>query len=298
MNDYNDAGIPPGVFNVITTSQAEVVGDEFLIHPAVRKIAFTGSTGVGKLLMERAANQLKRVSLELGGNAPFIVFDDANLNAAVDAAVAIKFLRVGGQSCICANRIFVQKAIAPQFIEAFVERVTQLKVGHGFEPDMQIGPLINKRALDKVSYLVQDSRERGVKVATGGKRLTSGNLADGYFYAPTVLLDVEDSMPICSEEIFGPLAPILTFTTEDEVMARANHTRYGLASYLFTQNMGRILRLSESLDYGLVGINDVGGYTHEVPFGGFKESGIGREGGRRGIEEYMEEKTIVVNLNS
>lgn len=296
----DEAGIPPGVFNVVTASEAkaEVIGEEFILNRAIRKIAFTGSTKVGKMLMERAAMQLKRVSFELGGNAPFIVFEDANINAAVDAAVAIKFLRVGGQSCICANRIFVHESIADQFTTAFVERVNQLKLGEGFEEGMQIGPLINQRALEKVNFLVNDSRERGVKVATGGKRLTAGNLANGYFYAPTVLLDVEDNMPICTEEIFGPVAPILTFKTEEEVVQRANYSDYGLASYLFTANLGRILRVSESLEYGLVGINDVGGYTHEVPFGGFKESGIGREGGRRGIEEYMEEKTIVVNLNA
>lgn len=212
--------------------------------------------------------------------------------------MAIKFLRVGGQSCICANRIFVHEEIADQFIAAFVERVNQLKLGEVFEQGMQIGPLINERALEKVNFLVEDSRERGVKVATGGKRLTAVNLENGYFYAPTVLLDVEDNMPICTEEIFGTVAPILTFKTEEEVIQRANKSNYGLASYLFTSNLGRILRVSESLEYGLVGINDVGGYTHEVPFGGFKESGIGREGGRRGIEEYMEEKTIVVNLNA
>ncbi|HBL61075.1 MAG TPA: succinate-semialdehyde dehydrogenase (NADP(+)) [Cyanobacteria bacterium UBA8803] len=292
-----DAGIPPGVFNVITTEQTEVVGEELLTHPAVRKIAFTGSTRVGKQLMERAASQLKRVSFELGGNAPLIVFDDADIDSAVEAAVAIKFLRVGGQSCICANRIFVQDTIADQFTTAFLERVNQLKVGQGFEPGMHIGPLINEKALNKVSYLVEDARERGAKVVMGGQRLTDGNFANGYFYPPTVLLNVEDSMPICREEIFGPVAPILTFSTEEEVIERANHSQYGLASYLFTRNLVRILRLSDSLDYGLVGVNDVGGYTHEVPFGGFKESGIGREGGRRGIEEYMEEKTIVINLN-
>ncbi len=294
----NDAGIPAGVFNLLTTSRAEAIGEEFLSNPAVRKIAFTGSTAIGKLLMQGAAKQLKRVSFELGGNAPLIVFEDGDINSAVEAAVAIKFLRVGGQSCICANRIFLQNTIAEQFIAAFVERVNRLKVGNGFEPGIQIGPLINKKALEKVSYLVDDARDQGAKVIAGGQRLSDGNLARGYFYQPTVVLGVEDTMPICTEEIFGPVASILTFTAEEEVIKRANNTRYGLASYLFTKNMGRILRLSESLQYGLVGINDVGGYTHEVPFGGFKESGIGRKGGKGGIEEYLEEKTIVINLNS
>lgn len=294
----NDAGLPPGVFNLLTSDQAEVIGEQFLINRAVRKIAFTGSTEVGKLLMGGAATHLKRVSFELGGNAPFIVFEDANLEKAVEAAIGIKFLRVGGQSCICANRIFVQDKIAEQFTAAFVERAKQLVVGDGFESGVQIGPLIGQNALDKISYLVDDARSLGAKVIIGGQRLSESKFANGYFYPPTVVVGVEDSMAICKEEIFGPVASILPFSTEEEVIERANDTRYGLASYIFTSNMGRIIRLSESLEFGLVGVNDVGGYTHEVPFGGFKESGIGREGGIKGIEEYMEEKTVVLNINS
>ena len=292
----HEAGLPPGVFNVLTTNRSSVVASEILSHPLIRKIGFTGSTEVGKWIMERAANQLKRLSFELGGNAPFIVFADADLDAAVEGAVAIKFLRVGGQSCICANRIYVQEALADRFIPAFVDRVKALKVSSGFEPGAEVGPLINEETRKKVHALVEDAVGRGARLVMGGHPLKEGPFGSGFFYAPTVLLDVTDEMPVCREEIFGPVAPVATFRTEDEVIRRANETTFGLASYFYSRDLGRIIRVAEKLEYGLVGINDAAGYTHEIPFGGFKESGLGREGGHQGIEEYTEVKSVVVNL--
>jgi succinate-semialdehyde dehydrogenase/glutarate-semialdehyde dehydrogenase len=291
-----EAGLPPGVLNVLTTNRARLVGNELLAHPLIRKIGFTGSTDVGKGIMEIAARQIKRLSFELGGNAPFIVFDDADLQAAVEGAVAMKFLRVGGQSCICANRIYVQRGIADRFVPAFVDAAKRLKVAPGFEPGAQIGPLINEETRAKVHGLVEDAVARGARLVTGGHPLGGGLHGRGYFYAPTVLLDVTDDMPVAQEEIFGPAAPILTFESEDEVVARANATRFGLASYFYTRDMARVVRVAERLEYGLVGANDAQGYTHEIPFGGFKESGLGREGGHEGIEEYTEVKSVVVNL--
>jgi succinate-semialdehyde dehydrogenase/glutarate-semialdehyde dehydrogenase len=292
----HEAGLPPGVLNVVTTFAPEATGQECLSNPLVRKVAFTGSTEVGKLLMRGAADQLKRVSFELGGNAPFIVFEDADFDAAVEGAVGIKYLRVAGQSCICANRLYVQESIAERFTRAFVEKVKAIKVGHGFEPGVIVGPLINRETLEKVNRLVRAAVNQGAKAATGGEPLTGGAFAKGYFYAPTVLLNVTDDMGVCREEVFGPVAPILTFRTEQEVVERANNTTYGLASYLFTADLSRVFRVAEALEYGLVGVNDAAGYSHETPFGGFKESGLGREGGKEGMDEYMEAKSIVVNV--
>jgi succinate-semialdehyde dehydrogenase/glutarate-semialdehyde dehydrogenase len=292
----HEAGLPPGVFNVVTSASASTVATEILSDSRIRKIGFTGSTEVGKWIMERAAKQLKRLSFELGGNAPFIVFDDADLDAAVEGAAAIKFLRVGGQSCICANRIYVQESIADRFIPAFLDRVKALRVGPGFEPGAEVGPLINEETRKKVHALVEDAVGRGARLVVGGHPIKDGPLASGFFYAPTVLLDVTDEMPVCQEEIFGPVAPVATFRTEEEVIRRANDTTFGLASYFYTRDLGRVIRVAERIEYGLVGVNDAGGYTHEIPFGGFKESGLGREGGHQGIEEYTEVKSVVVNL--
>jgi len=292
----HDAGLPPGVLNIVTAAKSAAIGDELLGNPHVKKIGFTGSTQVGKGLMRQAADQIKRISFELGGNAPFIVFDDADFEKAVEGAVAMKFLRVGGQSCICANRIFVQETIAERFIPAFVERTRALKVGPGFEPGMQVGPLINEEALRSMQHFVEDATSRGARVLIGGRRYTRPPLDRGFFFEPTVLVDVNDNMAVCVEEIFGPIAPILTFKTEEEVLRRANATSYGLAAYFYTRDYARVARVSEGLEAGLVGVNDAQGYTHEIPFGGFKESGLGREGGREGIEEYLEVKSLVVNL--
>jgi succinate-semialdehyde dehydrogenase/glutarate-semialdehyde dehydrogenase len=290
------AGLPAGVFNVVTGKSSGVIGQVFLDHSAVRKIAFTGSTEVGKRLMAGASAQLKRVSFELGGNAPFIVFDDADLAPAADGAVGIKFLRVAGQSCICANRVYVQESIAPKFIPMFIERVNALKVAPGFEPGAQIGPLINSEIVEKVEALVQHAVKDGARVAAGGKRLTNGVYSTGLYYAPTVLTQVAEEMAVAKEEIFGPVAPVMTFTDEADVIARANNTTFGLASYFYTRDLRRAIRVAEALEYGLVGVNDSTGYTHEIPFGGFKESGLGREGGRQGLEEYMEVKSISIGM--
>ena len=292
----HDAGVPKGVFNIVTAKDPRPISAEYLSNPAVRMIGFTGSIGVGKLLMEQSAKQLKKLSLELGGNAPVIVFDDADLEKAVERTAAIKFLRVGGESCICANRIYVQEKIYPQFIRKFVEKVKSFKVGGPFKEGVQIGPLINKKALDRVTALVEETKKRGAKILLGGHPLTEGDFAKGYFYAPTVIEGSMDDWPICENEIFGPIANILTFATESEVIERANDSIYGLASYVFTQDINRATRVSEALEYGFVGINDGEGYTHEVPMWGFKESGIGREGGIEGLREYMEVKSVLVNL--
>ena len=294
----HDAGLPPGVLNVITGANPIPITETMLNSPKVKKIGFTGSTEVGKLLMKQAANSIKRISFELGGNAPFIVFDDANLEKAVSEAIAIKYLRVGGQSCICANRFYVQENIAEQFITAFIEKAKTLKLGEGFETGVQIGPMINQAAQKKVHSLVEDAVSRGAHIALGGNYLTDDAYARGSYYAPTVVLNVEDSWPICQQEVFGPIAPILTFKTEEEVIERANNTNFGLAGYLYTRDLGRVIRVSEALDCGLVGVNDAAGYTHEIPFGGFKESGLGREGGKQGLEEYLEEKSVVVNFSN
>ena len=293
----HEAGLPAGVFNVVTTKSSSMAATQFLDDERIRKIGFTGSTDVGKWIMERAAKQLKRLGFELGGNAPFIVFEDADLEAAVEGAAAIKFLRVGGQSCICANRIFVQRSIADRFVPAFTDAVKRLVVASGFEAGAQVGPLINEETREKVHSLVQDALGRGARALTGGHALTDGAYARGFFYAPTVLANVTDDMPVCQEEIFGPVAPVLTFETEDEVIRRANDTTFGLAAYFYSRDISRVVRVSEKLEYGLVGVNDAAGYTHEIPFGVFKESGLGREGGRQGIEDYTEVKSVAVGIS-
>jgi succinate-semialdehyde dehydrogenase/glutarate-semialdehyde dehydrogenase len=294
---FEEAGLPPGVFNVVVGRRAAPIADVLLNDPRVRKIAFTGSTEVGKTLMAGAAGQLKRVAFELGGNAPFIVFDDADLDRAVQNAVAIKFLRVGGQSCICANRIYVQRGVADRFLGRFVEAVRALKVGPGTEPGVQIGPLINAETLEKVEGIVTEAVGQGARPLAGGRRLRDGTFARGFFYAPTVLTGVSDEMRVSRDETFGPVAPVLPFDTEDEAVARANNTRLGLAAYVASRDLGRAVRVSEALDYGLVCVNDATGYTHEIPFGGFKESGIGREGGRHGLQEYTEVKSVSLNIS-
>jgi len=277
--------------------RAAPIADVFMRDSRVRKIAFTGSTEVGKVLMAQAAAQLKRVAFELGGNAPFIVFDDADLDRAVANAVAIKYLRVGGQSCICANRIYVHRPIADAFLGRFTEAVRAIKVGPGFEPGVQVGPLINAETVDKVEGFVKDAVAAGARPLIGGRRLTDGAYGRGFFYAPTVLTDVREEMPVARDETFGPVAPVLVFDTDEEVIARSNNTPFGLAAYLSSRDLRRVIRTSEALEYGLVCVNDATGYTHEIPFGGFKESGLGREGGRQGIAEYMEVKSISLNIS-
>lgn len=276
------AGIPAGVLNIVTTARPAVVGDVLTASPIVRKLSFTGSTPVGKRLMAACADTVKRVSLELGGNAPFIVFDDADLDAAVRGALASKY-RNAGQTCVCANRLLVQDGVYDAFAAKLSEAVAQMKVDDGLEAGTQIGPLINEAAVKKVEGLVADAVTKGAKVVLGGTRHARG----GNFYAPTVLTDVTPEMAMAREEIFGPVAPLFRFNTDDEAVQMANDTCYGLASYFYSRDIGRIWRVAEQLEYGMVGINE-GIISNEVaPFGGVKESGIGREGSHYGIDEYL-----------
>lgn len=287
-----EAGIPAGVLNVITTQSSAEVGAELTSNPLVRKVSFTGSTKVGKLLMKQSAETVKKVSLELGGNAPFIVFDDADVDAAVAGVIAAKF-RNAGQTCICANRIYVQQSIYEAFSNRFAEAVGRLVVGDGMEEGTNIGPLISQDAVDKVDRLVADALTKGAKTVLGGASLQDkGRDRAGYFYEPTVLADVDDSMEMFDEEIFGPVAPLYSFSTETEVIEKANNTRYGLAAYFYGRDVNRVWRVAEALEYGMVGINTGSISTAQAPFGGVKESGLGREGSRYGIEEYLEIKYL------
>lgn len=279
------AGFPPGVFNIITTNQPAIVGEELTQNPIVRKLSFTGSTPIGKLLMRQCADTVKKISLELGGNAPFIVFADADLDEAVAGAIASKY-RNAGQTCVCANRLYIQEGIYDAFVERFTTAVRQQKMGAGTENGVSIGPLINTEAIEKVERLVTDATQKGATVITGGHRAN----IDGNFYEPTVLTNLKLSMDISQEEIFGPVAPLFSFKTEEEVMELANHTPFGLAAYFYGRDYARIWRVAEALEYGIIGINTGLISTTVAPFGGMKESGIGREGSKYGIEEYLEIK--------
>ncbi len=286
----DEAGFPPGVINVIPTNQPAQVGKELTSNPVVRKLSFTGSTKTGKLLMAQCADTVKKVSLELGGNAPFIVFKDADVDAAVAGAMASKY-RNAGQTCICANRIYTQASIYDEFTEKLKEAVTSQKAGSGLEADVKIGPLINEAALQKVERLVADAVAKGAGILTGGKKMENGYRN---FYEPTVLVNVDTSMEISSEEIFGPVAPVFSFDTEDEVIQKANDTTYGLAAYFYGRDYAQIWRVAEALEYGMIGINTGMISTPVAPFGGVKESGIGREGSKYGIEEYLEIKYLCI----
>ena len=280
------AGFPPGVLNVVT-GDAETIGGVLTSHPLVRKVSFTGSTAVGKQLLAQSAGTLKHVSLELGGNAPFIVFDDADLDAAVAGALASKY-RNSGQTCVCANRVFVQDAIFDAFAEKFAAAVAQLKVGEGFTPGVQTGPLISAAALEKVESHIADALAHGATLLIGGHR----HALSGQFFQPTVLSHCTPDMQICRDEIFGPVAPLIRFANEAEVIRMANDTEFGLAAYAYTRDLGRAWRLAEQLDYGMVGINAGVISTAEAAFGGVKQSGLGREGGRSGIDEYLDIKYV------
>lgn len=285
------AGIPKGVLNVITGKSNEI-GDVWLNDSRVRKITFTGSTEVGKMLMKGAAENVKKISLELGGNAPFIVMDDADLEKAAKGLISSKF-RNAGQTCICTNRIYVQETVLDKFVDLFKNELSQLKVGNGLEEGTDIGPLIDQAAVDKVKELLDDA------VSKGGNIVYRGNMpeaVEGYYYNPIIMTNINDNMQCINEEIFGPLAPIATFKTEQEVIERANDTNYGLAAYVFTENLSRAFRISEELEYGIIGLNDGLPSTAQAPFGGYKESGLGREGGHHGIEEYLEVKYISIAL--
>lgn len=291
MDILAEAGVPPGVVNLVTTNDPEAVGDAWLADSRVRKITFTGSTAVGKLLMRKAADQVKRVSLELGGHAPVIVFEDADIDKAVRGTLASKF-RNSGQTCVCANRIYVHEAIYEQFAAKFTAAVQTLRVGAGFDETVDVGPLVDEAALQKVTAHVDDALDKGARLLVGGRRLQDGQLARGLFFAPTVLADVADHMRVMKEETFGPVAPLVPFRHEAEAYERANASPYGLAAYVFTENIHRAWRAAERLEYGIVGINDGTPSTAQVPFGGFKESGIGREGGPYGLHEFLEVKLL------
>ncbi|MBO6751459.1 MULTISPECIES: NAD-dependent succinate-semialdehyde dehydrogenase [Spongiibacter] len=282
-----EAGIPAGVFNVVCGQDASAIGGEMTANPTVRKLSFTGSTAVGKLLMAQCADTVKKTSMELGGNAPFIVFDDADLDAAVDGAMASKY-RNAGQTCVCSNRILVQDGIYEAFAEKLTEKVRAFTLGNGAESATTMGPLITPVACDKVRTLVEDALEKGASATTGGQPSALGE----HYYEPTVLRDVTTEMRVFREEIFGPVAPLLRFSTEDEAVAMANDTEFGLAAYFYSQNLGRIWRVGEALEYGIVGINE-GLISNEMaPFGGIKESGNGREGSKYGIDDYIEIKYL------
>ena len=286
------AGIPKGVINIVTGDPKEI-GETWLKDSRVRKLTFTGSTEVGKLLMRGSADTVKKVSLELGGHAPFIVFQDADIDAAVEGVIQSKF-RNNGQTCVCANRIYVHESVADEFTEKFKEEASKLVVGDGLDPDTQIGPLIDEAALKKVEDHIQDAVQKGGRIECGGNRIAE--LRDGYFIEPTVISGATDDMKVMQEETFGPVAPITTFTAPDEVVERANNSPYGLAAYIFTKDLKTAITVSEKLEYGIVGINDGLPSVAQAPFGGFKESGLGREGGHYGIEEFLEIKYVSVKL--
>ena len=284
-----EAGLPAGVANLVTASDPKPIGEVFCTHPAVRKLTFTGSTAVGKHLAQACAPQLKRVSMELGGHAPFIVYDDADPVHAAKGVSLVKFLNTG-QACISPNRIFVQRRILDPFLETLQTRVDGMQAGDGMDPANSIGPLINEAAIDKVDRQVQDAVSHGATLLAGGSRLTEGGLDRGCFYGATLLSDVTPEMLIYREETFGPVAAVVPFDDEDDVIAMANDTAYGLAAYIYTQNLARALRTFEQLQFGIIGINDINPTSAAAPFGGMKESGLGREGAREGIEEYLETK--------
>jgi succinate-semialdehyde dehydrogenase / glutarate-semialdehyde dehydrogenase len=292
---FADAGIPEGVVNLVTTSDPVPIGEELVDNPVVRKLTFTGSTEVGKLIASKAADHVKRVSLELGGHAPFVVLDDADPVHAAKGAAAVKFLNTG-QACICPNRMLVQRGIADQFIATMTDRFNALKAGSGQTDGVTVGPLIDDAALAKMERQVADAVAKGATVVTGGERLMADGLDAGCFYAPTLLTGVTPDMAIFREETFGPIAPVIVFDTEDEAIALANDTEYGLASYLYTNDLKRAFRVMERLRFGIVGVNDINPTAAAAPFGGVKESGLGREGAREGLNEYLDTKLVGLSV--
>lgn len=285
------AGIPEGVLEILPGDSGEI-SDAWMEDTRVRKVSFTGSTEVGKVLMRKSADTVKKISLELGGHAPLIVMNDADLDKAAEGAVRSKF-RNAGQTCVCSNRIYVHEDVVDAFTDKFKQKVSQLKVGNGMDEGVDIGPLIDKDAYEKVNQHLKDALDQGAELIHGGE---SYQESDGYFVEPTVLKGVTEEMLCMNEETFGPLAPISTFTTESEVIDRANNTPYGLAAYLFTESISKAVRIGEKLEYGIVGINDGMPSTVQAPFGGFKESGLGREGGHHGMEEYLEVKYFSIGI--
>jgi succinate-semialdehyde dehydrogenase/glutarate-semialdehyde dehydrogenase len=284
-----EAGLPAGVFNIVTSTHSREVGLELTESPLVRKFSFTGSTEVGKALIRQCASTVKKVSMELGGNAPFIVFDDADVDEAVKGAIASKY-RNAGQTCVCANRLYVQAGIHDAFVEKFAAAVRDLKVGRGEESGVNVGPMISQSAIDKVEELMADAKSKGATVIEGGARHELG----GLFYCPTVVGGVTADMAFAREEIFGPVAPVFRFDSEEEVIELANATEFGLAAYFYARDLGRVWRVAEGLEYGMVCINDGILSTEVAPFGGVKESGIGREGSKYGMDEYVEIKYVTM----
>ena len=285
----HEAGVPAGVANLVTTQNPEPIGKEFCENPAVKKLTFTGSTPVGKKLAQDAAPYLKRVSMELGGHAPFIVFEEADPVHAAKGASLVKFLNTG-QACISPNRIFVQRSIIDEFVDTLTSRTQGLKVGNGMKTGTAIGPLVNKAAVEKVDNQVRDALKKGAQLCAGGQILNEGDLSGGHFYAPTVLSNVSEDMLIYREETFGPVAAIIPFDDFEQVIQMANDTNYGLAAYVYTQNLSRAMRAFEALNFGIIGINDINPTSAAAPFGGMNESGLGREGAREGLAEYLETK--------
>ena len=283
------AGLPEGVFNVVTSSHSAAIGKELTENPLVRKFSFTGSTGVGKQLMRQCASTVKKVALELGGNAPFIVFDDADLDAAVKGAMLSKFRNMG-QTCVCANRFLVQDGVYDAFSEKLSRAVSALKIGNGMAPGIEQGPLINMAAVEKVEELIGDATAKGAKVALGGKRHALG----GTYFEPTIVRDVTTGMAFAQEEIFGPVATLFRFHDDEEAIRMANDTEYGLAAYFYARDVGRIFRVMEGLEYGIVGVNEGIISTEVAPFGGMKESGMGREGSKYGIDDFVEIKYVAL----
>lgn len=285
------AGVPKGLFSIVPSTRSRQVGEEFCSNPTVRKISFTGSTEVGRILLKQAGEQVKKVSMELGGNAPFIVFDDADIDAAVEGAMISKY-RNNGQTCVCANRIYVQSGIYEAFAEKLAAATQGLVLGDGFAKGVNTGPLINKEAVSKVESHVEDAVRKGAKIVTGGSKHALG----GTWFEPTVIADVTQDMMVAHDETFGPVAPLFKFESEEEVIELANDTIHGLASYFFARDMSRVWRVAEALEYGIVGVNTGLFSTEVAPFGGVKQSGLGREGSRHGIEDFLEMKYICMSI--
>jgi succinate-semialdehyde dehydrogenase/glutarate-semialdehyde dehydrogenase len=292
---FEEAGIPPGVVNLVTARDPRPVGQEFVDNPAVRKITFTGSTRVGKLLAAGAAGQVKRLSLELGGHAPFLVFGDADPVHAARGAAMVKVLNTG-QACISPNRILVQASIAEEFVAALADRLGRMRAGNGHEDGVSIGPLINQEAVDRMERQVSDALLKGAQLKVGGERMRGGNFDGGFFFPPTLVTDVTADMDIYREETFGPIAAVTTFEDEQQAIEMANDTAYGLASYIYTRDLGRATRVAEALRFGIVGINDINPTSAAAPFGGIKESGLGREGAQEGLSEYLDTKLIGISI--
>jgi succinate-semialdehyde dehydrogenase / glutarate-semialdehyde dehydrogenase len=286
---WEEAGGPPGTLQILPASNPVPLSDALISDARIRKITFTGSTEVGKLLYRKSADTVKRISLELGGHAPFLIFEDADIEQAVKESIACKF-RNTGQTCVCTNRIYVHSSIADAFSKRYAEVASSLKVGDPLDPTMDLGPLVDKQGLAKVKFHVQDAVSKGAKILTGGKPIK------GLFFQPTVLINVDDDMQLMREETFGPIAPIATFDTTEEAIELANDAPFGLASYLYTNDLSRAFKVAEALEYGIVGVNDGIPSIPSAPFGGVKESGIGREGGKWGLEEYLEVKFISMGL--